>query len=392
MLAREPAVEDRLLAGRIGVLRTLLMAERILHLIDANIDTEYFRSIARRHNRNRYPVMIGSLAPAGALQAAMAELDTPTFALDAARRRQYPLAIRRLKKLFRAEGISVVHAHCFDPTFVGWRAARSAGIKFVFTRHHSDHNIRLGKKWHTRIDAICARRADHVIAVSDATRRIMMEVERVPESQITVVYNGMEPLRAADPNSVDRLREEFQLDHQPVALMIGRLHEEKGHRYLFAALAQLNQRQRPLTVLLAGDGPQRAEIEAQAAVAGVGDQLRFLGRRPDIPELIALSSVVVLPSLAESFGFAALEAMSLGKPVVAFATGGLPEVIGDGGLLVPLGDSAELANAIEAVLANPELAQRLGAAGRERVGQFTFEKMIAGYERVYDRVLNDFRD
>lgn len=364
------------------------MAIRILHLIDANIDTEYFRSIARRHDRERYPVTIGSLAPDGALQAAMGELGTPTFALDAIKRRQYPGATRRLTKLIREQDVSIVHAHCFDPTFVGWRAARSAGVKFVFTRHHSDHNIRLGKKWHTRIDSICARSADHVIAVSEATRRIMMEVEGVPDPQISVVYNGMEPLRPADPQAVRQLRDEVGLGDAPAALMIGRLHEEKGHRYLFDALAQLNHHGLRLTVLLAGDGPQRAAIEAEAGRVGVIDQLRFLGRRPDIPELIALSSVVVLPSLAESFGFAALEAMSLAKPVVAFATGGLPEVIGDGGLLVPQGNSTELAEAIEAVLANPELAQHLGAAGQQRVGKFTFDQMIAGYEQVYDRVLS----
>ncbi|MEO6392807.1 MAG: glycosyltransferase family 4 protein, partial [Pyrinomonadaceae bacterium] len=338
-------------------------------------------------DRKRYPVMIGSLAPAGALQLAMHSLSTPNYSLNATKRRQYPSAIHRLKKLIRAEDISIVHAHCFDPTFIGGRAARSAGVKFVFTRHHSDHNIRLGKKWHTRIDSFCARHADHVIAVSEATRRIMVDVEGVPDRQITVVYNGMEPLRAADPGAVLRLREEFGLGDAPVALMIGRLHEEKGHRYLFDALAQLNQRGSRLTVMLAGDGPQRAVIEAEAIRADVSDQIRFLGRRPDIPELIALSSVVVLPSLAESFGFAALEAMSLAKPVVAFDTGGLPEVIGDGGLLVPQGDSTELAEAIAAVWANPELAQRLGAAGRARVGQFTFDKMITGYEQVYDRVL-----
>jgi glycosyltransferase involved in cell wall biosynthesis len=93
--------------------------------------------------------------------------------------------------------------------------------------------------------------------------------------------------------------------------------------------------------------------------------------------------------LAESFGFAALEAMSLAKPVVAFATGGLPEVIGDGegGLLVPTGDSGELAEAMAAVLQNDELAQRLGAAGQRRVGLFTFQQMMDGYEKVYERVL-----
>lgn len=365
------------------------MAARILHLIDANIDTEYFRALANHHDRERFPVMIGSVSPPGALQGAMTELGVPTFSLETRSRYQYLGAIARLRSLIKSEHVSLVHAHCFDPTFIGWRSARGARVPFVFTRHHSDHNIRLGKKWHTRIDALCARHADRVIAVSEATQRIMIDVERVPDRRITVVYNGAEPLRAADPAVVERLREEFGLDGQPVAVMLGRLHEEKGHRYLFAALAELMHKGQPLTVLLAGDGPHRAEIEGQARQHGVLKQLRFLGRRADVPELIALSTLVVMPSLAESFGFAALEAMSQARPVVAFDTGGLPEVIGDneGGLIVRQGDSNAFAAAIETILNDPQLAQRLGENGRHRAARFGVSQMIEGYEQVYETVL-----
>lgn len=366
------------------------MTARVLHLIDANIDTEYFRAIARQHDRDRFPIMIGSVAPPGALQAAMAEEGVPTFSLETRSRYQYLTTIVRLKALIRQKQVSLVHAHCFDPTFIGWRAARGARVKFVFTRHHSDHNLRLGKKWHTRIDALCARHADRVIAVSDATRRIMTEIERVPADRITVVYNGAEPLRAADPAAVARVREELTLSGDPVVLMLGRLHEEKGHRYLFAALAALNRAGRPVTALLAGDGPHRAEIESQARGAGVDDQVRFLDRRPDVPELIALCDLVAMPSLAESFGFAALEAMSQAKPVVAFDTGGLREVIGEneGGWVVPQGDSEQLATAINRLLEDPELAGRLGRQGQQRAERFSVRSMMDGYERVYDEVLN----
>src|SRR5436190_20782728 len=112
--------------------------ERICHLIDANSDTQYFRSIARACASERYPVMIGSLAPAGPLQAAMRELQTPTFALDAATRRQYPQALWRLVCLLRRARVALLHAHCFAPSWLGLIAARLAGVPFVFTRHHSD--------------------------------------------------------------------------------------------------------------------------------------------------------------------------------------------------------------------------------------------------------------
>jgi glycosyltransferase involved in cell wall biosynthesis len=291
--------------------------------------------------------------------------------------------------LLRREKVSVLHAHCFDPTFIGLIAARIARVPFVFTRHHSDHNIRLGKRWHTAIDAWCARRADHVIAVSEVTRRIMIEIEKVPSNQITVIYNGMEPLREASWESVTKLKQELNLTDEPVVLMLGRLHEEKGHRFLFDAIPQIVSRVGPTVFLLAGDGPHRPDLEAEVQKRNFNGAVRFLGRREDVPELMALSSIVVLPSLAESFGFTLLEAMSVGKPVVASTTGGIPEVVRDGetGLLVPPGDGRALADGICQVLENLERARLMGEAGRLRAASFTFERMMDGYETIYRRVL-----
>jgi glycosyltransferase involved in cell wall biosynthesis len=363
------------------------MSGAICHLIDANIDTTYFRSIARKNVE--YPVMIGSIATAGALQEAMRRLNTPTFSLGVTSRQQYSKAVIRLTRLLRREKVSVLHAHCFDPTFVGLIAARIARVPFVFTRHHSDHNIRLGKRWHTAIDAWCARRADHVIAVSEVTRQIMIEIEKVPSNQITVIYNGMEPLREASWESVTKLKQELNLTDEPVVLMLGRLHEEKGHRFLFDAIPQIVSRVGPTVFLLAGDGPHRPDLEAEVQKRNLNGAVRFLGRREDVPELMALSSIVILPSLAESFGFALLEAMSVGKPVVASTTGGIPEVVRDGetGLLVPPGDGRALADGICQLLDNPEGGRLMGEAGRLRAASFTFERMMDGYETIYRRVL-----
>jgi glycosyltransferase involved in cell wall biosynthesis len=362
----------------------------VCHLIDSNVETPFFRSIARNQDRERFPVHIGSIAPPGALQEAMAREGTPTFSLGVSRRWQYGRAIARLVRVIRREKIALLHAHCFDPTAVGLIAARLAGIRFVFTRHHSDHHIRLGKRWHTRIDAWCARRADHVIAVSEATRRIMMDIERVPGERITVVHNGMEPLREPEPEGVARVRRELGLTGAAICLTPARLHEEKGHRFLFDAVPGIVSRVGPVTFLLAGEGAHRADLEAQVRARGLQDRVRFLGWRKDVPELIGLSSLVVLPSLAESFGFSLLEAMSLGKPVVATTVGGIPEVVaaGETGLLVPPADAGGLGEAVGRVLGDPSLAAALGNAGRRRAASFSFGRMIQGYEAVYGRLLS----
>lgn len=359
----------------------------VLHLIDTTLDTPYFRSIARCHDGKRFPVSIGSIHPTGALQAGMARLGAETYSLGVSSRRGYPLAAIRMARLLRRKG-AILHAHCFDATLVGLFAARLARAPFVFTRHHSDHNLRLNKVWHCRVDGWCARNADRVIAVSEATREIMTRFERVPGNKITVVYNGMEPLPPATADRVGATRAALGLNGDAVCLMVARLHEEKGHRFLFDAIPAIRAQAGPVTFLLAGDGPIRAELEADVQARGLRDYVRFLGRRSDMSELYTLSTVVTLPSLAESFGFAVLEAMSLGKPVVAADTGGMPELLRDGeaGLVVPQADGAALGAGIIRILRNPEEARRMGEAGRRRAQDFTFERMIRGYEAVYERV------
>lgn len=364
------------------------MSRLVCHLIDTNEETPYFRAIARHHDSVRFPVMIGSLAPEGPLHRAMKALGVPTFSIGITSRWQYGRAIIGLARLLRHRGVSVLHGHCFDPTFVGLLAARLAGSKFVFTRHHSDHNLRLRKHWHTRIDAWCGRHADRVIAVSEATKRIMTGVERVPDHKVVTVYNGAELLQPPPPGSVEALRRRLGLRDETVCLMMARLHEEKGHLVLFDALSSVLPHVGQLTVLLAGDGPHREQLESEVRRRGLDTVVRFLGRRHDIPELISLSSVVVLPSLAESFGFAALEAMSLGRPVIASTTGGLPEVVVDEetGLLVPAGDVGALAAALSRIIKDPESGRTLGEEGRRRAAHFNVERMIQGYEAVYDGI------
>lgn len=371
------------------------MRRRVCHLLDKeiNLDAPYFWSIVRQHDRDRFPVIFCTTARAGALQKRLEEAGTPQFSLDVTGRRQYPTAILRLARLLRREKVSILHAHFFDPTFVGLIAARMAGARFVFTRHHSDHNIRIGKKWHTRIDAWCGAHADHVIAVSEATRRIMIDMEGVPGDLITTVYNGMNPLGKPAAESVARARQALGLGQEPVLLMLARLHEEKGHRFLFEALPEIESRVGPVTLLLGGEGPHRRELEAMARSRGIEDRVRFLGRRSDVAELISLCSLLVLPSLAESFGFVLVEAMSLGKAVVATTTGGIPEVVDHEktGLLVPPADSEQLAEAICRILQSPEWAREMGDEGRKRAARFSFDSMMRGYEAVYERALSRVR-
>lgn len=365
------------------------MCYPVCHLIDANVDTAYFRSIARLHDRLQFPVSIGSIRPTGPLQNAMEAVGVPTFSLETTRRTGYLRALTRLVSHLKSSGTRLVHAHCFDPTVLGLLAARRARIPFVFTRHHSDHNIRLGKVWHTRVDAWCARNADAVIAVSEATRTILVEAEGIPAERVSVVSNGIEAMARPTEAEVSTCRAELELGQEPILLILARLHEEKGLCYLLDALPQVIAVAGPVRVLLAGEGAHRGVLEERVRALGLQGTVRFLGRRKDVATLMELATIVVVPSLAESFGFVPLEAMGLGRPVVATRVGGIPEVVCDGetGLLVPPANAQALADAISRLLRDPGLAASLGKAGPARAAKFSFAEMMTGYEAVYQRVL-----
>ena len=136
----------------------------------------------------------------------------------------------------------------------------------------------------------------------------------------------------------------------------------------------------------------RAELEAQAAALGITTQVRFTGFRRDILALMQSFAIFVFPSSFEGLGTAILDAMALGKPVVATRVGGIPEAVQDGitGLLVPPRDPQAFAEAIRYLLRHPEQAKALGEAGRKRVEQyFTMERMACQTLQAYERILAD---
>jgi glycosyltransferase involved in cell wall biosynthesis len=361
----------------------------VVHVLDywRNLDTRYFHSILDQHSPD-YEVAF-CLLNEGANGPWMAgRFADRVTTLRARSLWHYPWAVVRLAARLRRRRAGLVHAHFFYPTVVAVTACRLAGVPVVYTRHHSDHNIRLNKRWHVKIDGWCGRLATRVIAVSAATKRLMVDVEGVPESRISVVLNGMDPPPLPTPDEIERVRAELVPEGTRACLMVARLHEEKGHRVLFEAIPHVVERIGPVVFLLAGEGPHRRMLEAQARAQRVADRVRFIGQRRDVPALITVADAVVLPSLAESFGYALVEAMSLGRPVVASDSGGIPEVVADGetGLLVPTGDAAGLGRALVRVLADRDLADRLGRNGPRRARLFSFDRMIRGYEDVYRQV------
>jgi glycosyltransferase involved in cell wall biosynthesis len=171
----------------------------------------------------------------------------------------------------------------------------------------------------------------------------------------------------------------------PLALALGRLHENKAFDILLAALARVPD----LHLWLAGEGPLRAALEGQAAALGIADRVRFLGWRDDVPALLAAADFLVCPSRHEPLGNVVIEAWASGRAVVAAAATGPRELVRDGesGLLAPLEDAAGLAAAMARLAADPALRARLAAGGRAAyAAQFTESAVVRRYQEFFAAV------
>jgi glycosyltransferase involved in cell wall biosynthesis len=269
-------------------------------------------------------------------------------------------AVVRLARRLRRARIELVHVHGhFSVNLVARVAGRLTGAR-VLSHMHVENAFRTGtgRRAQVMLDNATARLCYSIVAVSEATAAGLRR-QGYPRRRIVVVHNGIE----AEP------AEPVRLSDDPTILEVARLADVKGQRSLVHALTDLNA-----TAVLVGrdleqDGAYERELRAEAERLGVVDRVVFAGYRDDVPALLAGCDVFCLPSEMEGLPLVVLEAMAQGKPVVATAVGGTPELVvhGETGLLVQPGDVDALAAALAQLLADPEHARRMGEAGRERV-------------------------
>jgi glycosyltransferase involved in cell wall biosynthesis len=288
---------------------------------------------------------------------------------------------------------TVMHAHWVIPG--GVTAMLAAGrTPLVVSLHGSDVFVAERHRAIGRLAGAVFKRARWVTACSEdlAGRAIGLGA---PASRVETLPYGVDVDRFR-PRRVERdeVRRELGLAEGPVVFSAGRLVSKKGFEFLIDAAAALRSEWPNLTVVIAGDGDLRGELEARAAASG--GATRLIGNRPqdDVARIAAAADVVAVPSVHDEAGNVdglpnfALEAMSTGTPVVATHVGGLPDAIENGvsGRLVPERDTAALGAAMAEILRNPELAARMGAAARGHVTRrFGWAHVAERLALAYDR-------
>ena len=281
-----------------------------------------------------------------------------------------------LVRLCRRLRPELVHANSSKAGVLGRLAAWLARVPVrVFTVHGWAFKATSGLASTAYLWADRAMRplTTETICVSQTELDAGRRARTCDPARTTVIHNGVPA--PAEPARLD--------GRPPRVLSVGRLKEPKTFVTLVRALARLDPSS--FTAAIVGDGPDRAAVERE-----VRGPVELLGERDDVHAQLLASDLFVLSSGSEGLPLSVLEAMAAGLPVVASDVGGVPELVGDAGVLVPPHDEEALANAIAGLLADPERRRALGAAARERVQrEFSLEQMQAAHVALYERLLGD---
>jgi len=306
-----------------------------------------------------------------------------------------PLQVLALSRYIRHEPVALVQTFLFHSDVAGraaaWWAARRHGRPLPVVVSSIRATNRRNRPWQFALERWTARWADAFTAVSARTLEFAVEHEGVVRERAVVIPNGIDVDEWSSLPSRAEARSALGLPPDAwIVGTVGRLHVQKGHRYLIEAAAKVVALVPDALFVVAGYGPERRALEARARGLGVADRIRFLGYRSDVRRVLAALDAFVLASLWEGMSNAVLEAMAAGLPVVATAVDGNLEQVADGetGLLIPPADAGALAGALLRLHRDRESATEMGRRGRERVARdFTLGRMVDDTLDLYARLL-----
>jgi L-malate glycosyltransferase len=293
--------------------------------------------------------------------------------------------------------IEVIHAHQYTPFFYAAlaRLRSSPAPRVIFTEHGRHYPDIVPTKRRLVNRVFFDRLADKVNAVCQFSADSVRDKDGFKRQRIEVIENGIDLTRYQ--TSIDRTVLRVRLGLDPArryVTCVARFHPVKDHAMLLRAFQQVAAAKPDVDLLLVGDGPLRATLEAMRTDLGLTERVRFLGVRDDVPEILRAVDLFILTSVTEAASITLLEAMASGLPVIVTAVGGNPELVREGldGLLVPRGDADAAAKAMLAVFDDPARARAMGQAGAARAADtFRLERTIGRYYDLYAELSRDHR-
>ena len=370
----------------------------ILHVIDAlNIGgaQELLVLLADKTPKSAYQTLVCVIQPDLTLKSRIESRGASVFCFNRSRPSifcpgnfisYFYSNIRDIMSICWQHQVDVVHCHLSDAEFTGILAGWFYGVRRIISTVHYPALLPDRKSGdvrnYLRIAAtrLLYRLADAVVAVSDDVAQQLKNVFHLAPSKIKVIINGIdvEAIHRTQPNP-ELMPSLCALPGQRLITSVGRLMPPKGHGYLIAAMPYLIHLADNVRLLLAGDGDLKESLEQLSLDLKVRDVISFLGSRSDVPDILALSDVFVLPSISEGTSMALLEAMAGSRPIVATDIPGNRDVLRHehNCLLVPPGNPEKLAEAISFLLNHPQIAAAYGKNAYQDVCQrFNIDKTI----------------
>lgn len=298
-----------------------------------------------------------------------------------------PATLTALLKVMDRQQTDILHLHGYGATTFGRLAGMMRGIPTILHEHANLTDT----PWFQKVaDRLLAPATDIAIAVSKSTAAFVIKARQLPPERVKVVYLGVPLEEFSRTRTIEEIAAaRHELGATPDEFVVGtvsRLHDSKGNSYLVEA-AQAVLQQRPKTrFYLFGEGPLRAELEAQARALGLGDRFVFGGFTKDVARTVSAFDISVFPSLWEGTPLTVFEALAMGKSIVATDADGLVDVLtaGHDAVIVPRRDAPALAAAIVRLIDSPEDRARLSVHARVTGQQYDIAAFVRKMERLYD--------
>jgi L-malate glycosyltransferase len=298
--------------------------------------------------------------------------------------------IQKVASILRNSKTNILHTHGFKENFIGGIAAKLCFHKAVVRTHHGQGMLRSKglNGWIEKINAHLLTK--HHISVSEDLREFLKK-NSYKQSKITTIHNGIDFERTDLGKRSDFLRNDFNIGENVVVIgTIGRMEPIKGHKYFIEGARLILEKEKNVCFVMVGDGALMEEMRNYAEKLNITQQIRFAGFRHDSVNCLKMFDIFALTSVHEGIPITLLEAMSLGKPIVATNVGGIPEVIENGysGILVPAKNPSSFADACLMLLNDNSLRERLCVNARTEVRKrFSLEENIFRTVQLYSSLL-----
>ena len=339
-------------------------------------------------NKEKYNVSVWCLRKGGFFANRLIEngIDVKILGISTSRN---PIDIYKLYKLLKHHKIDLIHTHAYAAGTIGRISAFLAGVSVIISHNHSVY-VHFNRYFHF-VEWALSHITDRIICISNIVKKFANETQGISTKRLIVIHNGIDNVRPVPVEAAIELKEELGIPPEHTVIgTITHMQEHKGVLYLVQSASSLLRSRKDLVFLLVGNGKQEGELKKLCINLKVEKSVVFTGERSDIPEILSIIDVFVLPSIREGLGLSILEAMACGKPVIATDVGGIPEVVKDGvsGILVPPKDPEALKDAILELLDDKGKQETMGCNGKRICDEsFNSSTMVNKIEHLYDSLI-----